>query len=72
MVDYVTVADQISSASDRGAIGNLEPAVDYNSDGLKISHLLSGAKQNWQTKPNLPELNHSVNLSSIEQELIIK
>ena len=24
LVDYVTIADQISSASDRGAIGNLE------------------------------------------------
>ena len=48
--NYVKLADQISSASDRGAIGNLETAVDYNSDGLEISHLLSGAKQDWQTK----------------------
>jgi CRISPR-associated protein Cmr2 len=52
LTDYVKLADQISSASDRGAIGNLEIPVDYNTDGLEISHLLSGAKQpSWQTKP---------------------
>jgi CRISPR-associated protein Cmr2 len=52
LVNYVKLADQISSASDRGAIGNLGINVDYNTDGLEISHLLSGAKQlSWQTKP---------------------
>ena len=50
LIDYVTIADQISSASDRGAIGNLETAIDYNSGGLEISHLLSGAKQHWETR----------------------
>lgn len=53
LIDYVTLADQISSASDRGAIGNLGLAIDYSSNGLEISHLLSGAKQpSWQTKPD--------------------
>jgi CRISPR-associated protein Cmr2 len=53
LINYVKLADQISSASDRGAIGNLgtETAVNYNSKGLELSHLLSGAKQlSWQTK----------------------
>ena len=53
LLGYVGIADQISSASDRSAIGNLgaETAVNYNSNGLEISHLLSGAKQpSWQTK----------------------
>jgi CRISPR-associated protein Cmr2 len=52
LIKYVKLADQISSASDRGAIGNLGINVDYNSNGLELSHLLSGAKQlSWQTKP---------------------
>jgi CRISPR-associated protein Cmr2 len=50
LINHVTLADQISSASDRGAIGNLGITVDYNTDGLEISHLLSGAKQtSWRT-----------------------
>ncbi len=50
LTDYVRLADQVSSASDRGAIGNLGITVDYNTDGLEISHLLSGAKQtSWRT-----------------------
>jgi CRISPR-associated protein Cmr2 len=55
LINYVKLADQISSASDRGAIGNLgtETAVNYNTTGLELSHLLSGAKQpSWQTKPD--------------------
>jgi CRISPR-associated protein Cmr2 len=53
LINYVKLADQISSASDRGAIGNLEIPVDYNTSGLELSHLLSGAKQpSWQTKPD--------------------
>jgi CRISPR-associated protein Cmr2 len=52
LVNYVKLADQISSASDRGAIGNLGINVDYNTNGLAISHLLSGAKQpSWQIEP---------------------
>ncbi len=50
LIKYVKLADQISSASDRGAIGNLETAVDYNLEGLEIAHLLSGAKQQWQIR----------------------
>jgi CRISPR-associated protein Cmr2 len=53
LINYLKLADQISSASDRGAIGNLEIPVDYNTSGLELSHLLSGAKQlSWQTKPD--------------------
>jgi CRISPR-associated protein Cmr2 len=51
LINYVKLADQISSASDRGAIGNLGISVDYNSKGLELSHLLSGAKQDWTTDP---------------------
>ena len=72
LIDYVKIADQISSASDRGAIGNLEIAVDYNSDGLEISHLLSGAKQDWQTKANRHQqvASRSGNQSSIRLLLL--
>ena len=41
---YIGLADHIASASDRGAIGSLSHPVDYDENGLEVSHLLSEAK----------------------------
>ncbi|MFZ4641561.1 MAG: type III-B CRISPR-associated protein Cas10/Cmr2 [Nodosilinea sp.] len=43
-IKYISLADQIASASDRGAIGSLDWPVDYDENGLEVSHLLSEAK----------------------------
>ncbi|MDB9313727.1 type III-B CRISPR-associated protein Cas10/Cmr2 [Spirulina sp. CS-785/01] len=53
-------ADYITSASDRGAIANLNTSVNYNDQGLKISHLLSGEQQDLK----LPETHHQEILSN--------
>ncbi|MFM6343948.1 MAG: type III-B CRISPR-associated protein Cas10/Cmr2, partial [Dolichospermum sp.] len=45
---HILNADYITSASDRAAIGSLSVSLDYEVDGLEISHLLSSAKQQWQ------------------------
>ncbi|PSB28966.1 type III-B CRISPR-associated protein Cas10/Cmr2 [filamentous cyanobacterium Phorm 46] len=44
---HIGMCDLIASASDRAAIGRLpgKTAIDYNSEGLQIRHLLSGAPQ---------------------------
>jgi len=42
--EHIRLADLISSASDRAAIGSLTSFVNYNQQGLEITHLLSGAK----------------------------
>lgn len=56
VMKQMKLADFITSASDRSAIGNLSVSVDYaeagNRDlGLKISHLLSGKQTNFKLKP---------------------
>jgi CRISPR-associated protein Cmr2 len=43
---HIKLADYITSASDRGAIGSLSTSINYNENGLEISHLLSGEKLN--------------------------
>ncbi len=48
LLNYLKNADHISAASDRGAIANIKTQIDYVSEGLEISHLLSGAKQRLQ------------------------
>jgi CRISPR-associated protein Cmr2 len=59
LLQHIHLADYITSASDRGAIGSVSRSVNYapshNRDkGLEISHLLSGSKlhfkipQHWQ------------------------
>jgi CRISPR-associated protein Cmr2 len=49
LLNYLRNADYISAASDRGAIGNINSYVNYDEQqGLEISHLLSGAKQQLQ------------------------
>jgi len=44
LLKHIGLADHIASASDRGAIGSLNHPVDYDEDGLEVSHLLSEAK----------------------------
>ena len=51
VLDHIHNADYLTSASDRAAIGSLSESIDYDGNGLEISHLLSGAKQRWQLKP---------------------
>ena len=45
LLTYIKNADYISAASDRGAIANIKTRINYDSEGLEMSHLLSGAKQ---------------------------
>ncbi len=52
LADRIQLADYIASASDRGAIGNLSATVNYNSEGLQISHLLSGRLQTLKINPH--------------------
>ena len=46
-LEHIGLCDLIASASDRAAIGRLpnDTAIDYDSDGIEIRHLLSGKKQ---------------------------
>jgi CRISPR-associated protein Cmr2 len=48
LLNYLRNADYISAASDRGAIASIKTQVNYGTEGLEISHLLSGAKQRLQ------------------------
>jgi CRISPR-associated protein Cmr2 len=50
ILEHIKLADYITSASDRGAIGSVSSSVNYNKNGLEISHLLSGAKQTFKLK----------------------
>lgn len=43
---HIKLADYITSASDRAAIGSLSQSINYNENGLEISHLLSAEKLN--------------------------
>jgi CRISPR-associated protein Cmr2 len=45
---HILSADYITSASDRAAVGSLSASIDYNENGLQISHLLSSEKQDWR------------------------
>jgi CRISPR-associated protein Cmr2 len=52
----IHLADLITSASDRGAIGSLSVSMNYadtddRNSGLKISHLLSGEQTEFKLKP---------------------
>jgi CRISPR-associated protein len=48
LLNYLKNADYISAASDRSAIANIKTQINYGTEGLEISHLLSGAKQRLQ------------------------
>jgi CRISPR-associated protein Cmr2 len=68
---HIKLADYIASASDRGAIGSITKSVNYNNDGLEISHLLSGAKFNFVLKEHQELVsNNNQYLNNKEQELL--
>ncbi len=46
-LEHIHDADYLASASDRAAIGSLTNSIDYDRNGLEITHLLSGARQLW-------------------------
>lgn len=76
---HILLADYITSASDRSAIGSLSTCINYapkNSinKGLEISHLLSGAKHKFklnQTKHQelIKQSNRATYLTQVEQAL---
>ena len=70
--EHIHLADYLSSASDRGAIGSLSTSVDYNQDGLEISHLLSGKKLSLKLNSFHQEINSDRRnfLQNKEQELL--
>jgi CRISPR-associated protein Cmr2 len=69
LLTYLRNADYISAASDRGAISNIKDRVNSGEEGLEISHLLSGAKQQLQV-PDLDSIvGNDKELISKEQKL---
>ncbi len=48
LAKHILAADYLTSASDRAAIGSLSASLNYDQNGLVISHLLSGAQQTWK------------------------
>ena len=50
---HIHDADYITSASDRSALGSLSEGIDYETDGLEISHLLSGEKLNFKLEDSI-------------------
>lgn len=46
VLKHIKLADYITSASDRAALGSLTNSINYDRNGLEITHLLSAAKQN--------------------------
>jgi CRISPR-associated protein Cmr2 len=45
---HIKLADYITSASDRSAIGSLNTSINYGEQGLEIRHLLSGEPLNFR------------------------
>ncbi|MDS3861701.1 type III-B CRISPR-associated protein Cas10/Cmr2 [Thermosynechococcaceae cyanobacterium BACA0444] len=62
---WILQADYLASASDRGAIGSLQIPVDYDQEGLEITHLLSGDKLQLRLKTDV----HQRILSSRKESL---
>ncbi|MBF2055658.1 MAG: type III-B CRISPR-associated protein Cas10/Cmr2 [Cyanobacterium sp. T60_A2020_053] len=50
IMKHIKLADFLTSASDRGAIGSVTAFVNYDKNGLQVSHLLSGEKLNLKIK----------------------
>lgn len=53
VLENILLADYIASASDRSAIGSVTASINYaprktRDKGLEITHLLSGARQEWK------------------------
>ncbi|MFM6088731.1 MAG: type III-B CRISPR-associated protein Cas10/Cmr2, partial [Dolichospermum sp.] len=73
----ILLADYIASASDRSAIGSVTASINYApgknpEKGLEISHLLSGAKQEFKIKlhTELIESKRQEYLKKKEEELL--
>ena len=76
---YILLADYITSASDRSAIGSLSETVNYapenqSNQGLEIRHLLSGKSQDWKLQNSDHETlinasNRANYLNEIEEKL---
>ena len=77
VLENILLADYIASASDRSAIGTVTVSINYapgnNRDkGLEITHLLSGAKQDFKIKlhTELIESKRKEYLEKKEEELL--
>ncbi len=71
LLKQLKLADYITSASDRGAIGSLTSSVDYGQKGLEIAHLLSGAKLNLKINCHEQLLSERQNfLANQERQLL--
>ena len=73
VLENILLADYIASASDRSAIGTVTVSINYapgnNRDkGLEITHLLSGAKQDFKIKLHT-ELIESKRKEYLEKKL---
>ncbi|MFB2967625.1 type III-B CRISPR-associated protein Cas10/Cmr2 [Aerosakkonema sp. BLCC-F183] len=73
ILEHIHLADYIASASDRGAIGSVTDSINYNQNGLEISHLLSGEKLRWKVKAHEEVMCDRQNyLQNQETELLQK
>ena len=74
LLKHIHLADYITSASDRGAIGSLPASINYGADGLEVSHLLSGDKLPLVLQPEihakLMQSGRTDFLSNLEQRLL--
>ncbi|MBV8883400.1 MAG: hypothetical protein JO235_05290 [Chroococcidiopsidaceae cyanobacterium CP_BM_RX_35] len=74
LLQHIHLADFITSASDRGAIGSLSQSVNYGTEGLEMFHLLSGARLPLVLQPDihdkLLQSGRTNFLASIEQSLL--
>jgi CRISPR-associated protein Cmr2 len=57
ILKHIKLADYITSASDRAALGSLTNSINYNQEGLEITHLLSAAKQKLKIRDHQQLLN---------------
>ncbi|RUR83491.1 type III-B CRISPR-associated protein Cas10/Cmr2 [Chlorogloeopsis fritschii PCC 9212] len=76
ILEHIKLADYISSASDRGAIGSVTQSINYapsndRNKGLEIKHLLSGEKRDFKIKQHSELLaNRKEYLDAKEQKLL--
>ncbi|MGK7946153.1 MAG: type III-B CRISPR-associated protein Cas10/Cmr2 [Microcystaceae cyanobacterium] len=56
ILKHIKLSDYISSSSDRGAIGSVTSAINYNDNGLDIFHLLSGERLNLKLNTDHQQL----------------
>jgi CRISPR-associated protein Cmr2 len=73
ILKHIKLADYITSASDRAAIGSLTRSVDYNEHGLELHHLLSGKELPLKLKDKIHQQVASKNradyLNGKEEEI---